>query len=116
MSISAGDNHNVALKADGTLWTWRLNDDSDSYLLVMDNYEVKVKRNTPIQRTTATDWSAAVSGNWGLFALKKNGTLWAWWAWPAKKASDSENIDTPMQIKDEARWSTIASGHSATFA
>ena len=72
LSICAGNNSNVAIKTDGTLW-WGYNHRGqlgDGTL---------VDKNAPIQIGTATNWSAAVRCTGYLSAaLKTDGNLSAW--------------------------------------
>jgi alpha-tubulin suppressor-like RCC1 family protein len=71
-AVCPGD-FTIAMKTDNTLWGWGQN----------DGYQVgdgtTIERNTPVQISTATDWkSIATSDVRSGFALKNNGTLWAW--------------------------------------
>jgi hypothetical protein len=63
--------HNLAIKADGTLWGWGRN---HYYQLGLND---TTNRTTPTQIGTDTDWVYAVCGFAHSFAIKSNGTLWA---------------------------------------
>ena len=62
-----------AVKTDGTLWSWGNNTNG---CLGLDD---TVHRSSPVQIGTDTDWADVrpVYG-YAAFALKKDGTLWAW--------------------------------------
>lgn len=72
---SAGRCHGAAIKTDGTLWTWgaacagRLGDNSDFL----------INRSSPVQTVSGgTNWLSVKSGATHSFAIKTDGTLWAW--------------------------------------
>jgi alpha-tubulin suppressor-like RCC1 family protein len=72
--IASGDFFTIALKTDGTLWGWGQNDGSQ-----MGNNTCCTDQTTPIQIGTATDWKeVAASKSRAAYAIKTNGTLWAW--------------------------------------
>jgi len=93
-SVSAGREHSLAIKTDGTLWAWGLND----YGQLGDG--TTINKNTPIQIGTATNWKVATSGNWFSTALKTDGALWAWGLNDAGQLGDDTTIDktAPTQI------------------
>jgi hypothetical protein len=67
---STGVHHNVAVKSDGTLWTWgdnqqgQLGDGTD------------VDKNTPTQIGTDTFWITMAAGSRHTAGVKTNDTLW----------------------------------------
>ncbi len=71
-SVATGIFHSIALKKDGTIWTWGYNNTGQ----IGDG--TFVNRFTPTQIGTATDWQAIETGDYFCLALKKDGTLWAW--------------------------------------
>ena len=71
--VSAGNQHTVAVKTDGTLWTWGLN---TSGQLGTGN---TTARSSPV--TTAgggTTWSQVSAGGFHTAAIKTDGMLWTW--------------------------------------
>jgi alpha-tubulin suppressor-like RCC1 family protein len=69
--ISAGGQHSLALRANGTLWAWGnggvLGDDTN------------VKRSSPVLVAGGfTDWCQIDAGGYHSLAIRTNGTLWAW--------------------------------------
>ena len=69
-AISAGDGYSIALKTDGTLWTWGYNADGQ----LGDG--TRTDKSKPV--LIGTDYSMIFAGSRHVLALKKNGTLWAW--------------------------------------
>ena len=75
-AISAGDSHVLGIKADGTLWAWGLNDKSQ---IGISSLATTALQKTPAQITSPSGtWIAVSAGGHDSFALKADGTLWAW--------------------------------------
>ena len=71
-SVGAGYGHSLAVKSDGTLWAWGLNDYGQ--LGKGDN----VNRNVPTQVGAATDWVSVFCGSNNSYAVNASGELYAW--------------------------------------
>ena len=68
-----GDAHTVAIKTDGSLWTWG---DNDAGQLGISN---TVRRSTPVTTFVGgNDWKSVSGGRGHTGAVKTNGTLWVW--------------------------------------
>ncbi|WP_421620666.1 hypothetical protein [Alkalilimnicola ehrlichii] len=67
--LAAGDDHTVAVKADGTLWAWGRNGYGRLGLGDTDD------RDVPEQVGTDSDWTAVSAGRDHTVAVKANGTL-----------------------------------------
>jgi alpha-tubulin suppressor-like RCC1 family protein len=100
IAISAGGTHSVAIKTNGTLWTWGGNDlgqlgngtNSDVFL--------------PTQIGTDTNWAAISCGDRHTMVLKSNGTLWVC-------GNDSNGpFYTLTQVGTATNWTKIAAGES----
>lgn len=75
-SVSSGWEHAIAIKKDGTLWAWGYN---RSGQLGNGTSGIYAYQNSPIQIGSDNSWSfIACNGLEGSFAVKKDGTLWAW--------------------------------------
>ncbi len=79
VSISAGYQHNIALRKDGTVWAWGRNDGGQ-----LGNSNTK-NQLLPVQvkggasgSEYLTDVVQVTAGNWHSMALKANGTVYAW--------------------------------------
>ena len=112
--ISAGFVHTVALKSDGTLWTWGGN----TYGQLGDGSNTG--RNTPA-RVPGGDhtWIAIAAGGHHTVALKSDATLWAWGWNLYGQLGDGSNTDrnTPVQVSGGGNnWIAIAAEGAHTVA
>jgi alpha-tubulin suppressor-like RCC1 family protein len=71
ISISAGNDHTIALKSDGTLWAWGDN----GYGQLGDG--TIIDKHSPVQ-IGSDKWFSISAGRDHTIALKSDGTLWAW--------------------------------------
>ena len=112
--ISAGDYHTVAIKEDGTLWSWGLNNQGQ----LADSSATQ--RNTPVQEITkSTDWSYVSAGGWHTVAIKEDGTLWSWGRNDEGQLGDgsTDNRNTPVQeITKSTYWLLVSTGYGYTVA
>jgi alpha-tubulin suppressor-like RCC1 family protein/outer membrane protein assembly factor BamB len=72
VQIAAGAYHDLALRADGTVWATGWNG------LGQLGDGTKVSRSAPVQVTGLTDMAQVAVGAFHSVALKKDGTVWAW--------------------------------------
>ena len=81
LSIYAGDRTGMAIKADGTLWTWGLNSDGRLGNGGVSNTKAPAKDNLPCQTIPMqiADNVAQATTTYGRQSalLKKDGTVWA---------------------------------------
>jgi len=112
-SISAGSRHTVAMRTDGTLWTWGLNEfgqlgdgtgGRDSRNNAVGN------RNTPVR--IGTLWASASAGGYHTVAISADGTLWAWGAnWHGELGDGTRmNRNRPVQVGADANWLYVSAG------
>jgi len=95
--VAGGWDHTIALKTDGTLWTWGYN-----------------SSNNPTRIGAETNWSAVAGGGGHTIALKTDGTLWAWGDnWDGQLGAYRA---TPTRIGSDANWSAVATGERHTIA
>ncbi len=113
-SISAGVNHTVALKTDGSLYAWGRNEDGQLGMGADDTDS----RTSPTQIGDANDWTEIFAGGYHSMALKTNGSLWAWGNNEYGQLGDDTMADKhiPTQIDDVNDWAGISAGLYHTVA
>jgi alpha-tubulin suppressor-like RCC1 family protein len=111
-SVAAGTFHTVAVKADGTLWTWG----ADSYGQLGDGLEVD--NPWPAQVGTDTLWASVAAGASHCVALKRDGTLWTWGDGSSGQLGYGSGIvqRTPAQVGAATDWAFVAAAGNYTVA
>ena len=101
-----------AIKTNGTLWSW--GDNFGGVLGIND----AVNKSSPIQVGSATNWSkldtSGAASNGPMFAIKTNGTLWAWGiSYYGGLGLGEQTVyrSEPVQVGSDTNWSeTVSSG------
>lgn len=112
VKMSNGDNHTLAIKGDGSLWGWGLNDTYQLGLGVTGN------KNTPQRIGTANNWVAVAASNFHSLALKSDGTLWAWGENSGGQLgiNSTTSATVPTQVGTATNWAKIAVGQGISMA
>ncbi|MDR0791285.1 MAG: putative Ig domain-containing protein [Methanomassiliicoccaceae archaeon] len=112
LAISTGYLHTVAIKADGTLWTWG----SNTYGQLGDG--TNNSRQLPAQIGKDNDWTTASAGNYHTVAIKADGSIWSWGLNTDGQLGDGTNIDrnAPVKIGTGKDWKTVSVGYYHTAA
>ena len=72
--VSAGRNHSLGVRANGSLWAWGRNNSGQ-----LGNNNSSINRSSPISVIGGfTDWVQVSAGNQNSAALRANGTAWTW--------------------------------------
>ena len=110
--VTAGPEFALALKTDGTLWSW--GEGTDGQL----GQGVKINRSSPVQVGALTNWSDVSAGFNHAIAIKTDGTLWGWGKNLNGAIGDGTAISksSPVQIGALTTWSKISSGYNFTLA
>ncbi len=103
----------IAIKTDGTLWTWGQNNNSQ----LGDN--TTTQRNTPVTTFAGgTDWKQVSSGYRHKAAIKTDGTLWTWGNNYSKLGDNtSTSKTTPVTtFAGGTNWKQVACGQNHVAA
>ena len=102
----------LAVKTDGTLWTWGGN--TYGTLGVGDT----VHRSSPVQVGLLTNWSKVYSGFCMSFAIKTDGTLWSWGRNynGGLGKNDAIAYSSPVQIGALTNWVSVGSHRNGVLA
>ncbi len=87
-AIAAGNRHSMALKKDGTVWTWGSNEFSQ-----LGDGTAIMNRTSPVQAAGLNGVKAIACGRFFSLALKNDGTVWAWGRNEAKLWGDLQAKD-----------------------
>jgi hypothetical protein len=112
--IACGFYHTVAIKSDGTLWSWGLS--SDGQL----GYNSSNQKCTPVQEFYGgTNWKQVAGGQYHTAAIKTDGTLWCWGKNDDGQLGDNTQVqkNTPVQtFLGGSNWKQVAGGFYHTVA
>ncbi|MCL2785890.1 MAG: hypothetical protein FWD81_01515, partial [Methanomassiliicoccaceae archaeon] len=105
-SISAGDNHALAMKTNGTLWAWGQNNSGQ----LGDN--TPIDKNSPVQVGTDTNWASVSAGGRHSLGIKTDGTLWAWGTNGEGQIGDTTTTqrNLPVPIGSATDWASVSAG------
>jgi alpha-tubulin suppressor-like RCC1 family protein len=99
-------NHALAIKTDGTLWSWGQNNYGR---LGLDD---AVAKSSPVQVGALTSWLNIAAGYYMSSAIQTNGTLWTWGSGLSGQLGH-ENTDifsSPKQVGSFTDWSILSNG------
>ena len=108
--ISSGQQFTVAIKSDGSLWSWGANAFGQLGYAGSNN-------NQPSQIGTATNWKSISCGVAHTLAIKTDGTLWAWGNNFYGYLGDGTTVakNTPVQIGNATNWKSVCAGYTHSF-
>ena len=112
ISVSAGLYHSLALKSDGTVWTWGYN----NYGQLGDGGNSP--RSVPYQLSSLSNVVAIAAGYCHSLALKSDGSVWAWGYNVNGQLGDgtTTNRSTPVQVGGVGSIVAIAAGNYHNLA
>ena len=114
-TVSVGVQFVVAIKTDGTLWTWGSNTKGQ----LGDG--TTTDRLSPTQESgNDTDWQKAIACDNFTLAIKTDGTLWGWGSngssQLAAESSEFGNKTSPYQISSDSGWKDLTCTMKTSFA
>ena len=104
--ISAGWGYSLAIKTDGSLWVWGIN----NYGQLGDG--TTTNQNVPTRIGTGNNWQKAVAGSFHTLAIQTTGSLWAWGRNDFGQLGDGTTAhkSVPTLISALYEWQTISGG------
>ena len=111
--VSAGKKHTVAIKTDGTLWSWGINGSGQL------GVNGTTTRFTPVQEfNSAQTWNSVACGGYTTSAIKTDGTLWMWGYNNQSQIglNDTTARQTPVTVGGGNNWKKVAAGYQHTAA
>jgi alpha-tubulin suppressor-like RCC1 family protein len=112
--VAGGKLHTVAIKTDGTLWTWG----SSTFGQLGDN--TVASKSSPIQTVSGgTNWKQVSAGQQVTGAIKTDGTLWVWGgnSYGQLGINDITNRSSPVQtVAGGTNWKQVSCGGVFTAA
>jgi len=108
LQVTSGNYHMMAAKADGTAWSWG---EGNNGKLGHGN---TTSLSSPVQIGALTDWAAKISaGMFSSWAVKSNGTLWAWGAGGngGLGQGNTTSYSSPVQVGALTDWLNAAGGY-----
>lgn len=116
LQISSCSYSSAAIKTDGTLWTWG---NADYGRLGNGLSGAAGNRSSPVQIGALTNWLKISCGSYSMYAIKTDGTLWAW-GWNGNgqlnTGNNTINFSSPNQIGGSTNWSAISGGFQYAIA
>jgi alpha-tubulin suppressor-like RCC1 family protein len=112
-TVSAGNVHSLAVKTNGTLWSW-----GNGQFGQLGNGVFNSATPNVTQVGTATDWLTVSAGNRFSLAIKTTGTLWSW-GWNNVGQLGINNVidqNLPVQVGTASNWVEIDAGNQHSLA
>jgi alpha-tubulin suppressor-like RCC1 family protein len=110
--VAAGWDHNIALKADGSLWAWGRNDKGQ-----IGDGMVNINRYLPKRIGDRSDWGEVWAKRKCSFALREDGTLWGWGFNETGALGDGTAVNrwSPVQVGTDADWAWVSTDGLTTL-
>jgi alpha-tubulin suppressor-like RCC1 family protein len=104
MSVGGGGSFGAAVKQDGTLWVWGRNLAGEAGQNNMTSIF-----SVPTQVGALTNWAKVACGNQSTYAIKQDGTLWAWGNNSSGNLGfgNTLNYSSPKQVGSLTTWNKL---------
>lgn len=103
--IATGLGHSGAIRPDGTLWTWGGDFNGELGNGTNSNFV-----SSPSQVGTEINWFKITCASYNTYAIKSDGTLWAWGANSDGQLGNGTNSDSnvPVQVGTDNNWRSVS--------
>jgi len=109
--------HVIALKTNGTIWSWGRNDNYSQL-----GHKDFVNRSSPVQIGTLSNWTSVGVGGFQTFAINSSGELYVWGANNSGQLGfghtltvGASSTNSPIQIGTETTWSDVWATSNRTY-
>jgi uncharacterized repeat protein (TIGR03803 family) len=111
-SLSSGGYHVLALKQNGTLWSW-----GNNIFGEVGDGTTTSPRSSPQQVGTATNWRSISAGSYHSVATQQDGTLWSWGYNSYGGLGDGTyaNHSIPAKVGTDNTWASVSAGYYHTL-
>jgi len=103
--LSSGTNHTLALKNDGSLWSWGINNNGQ----LGDN--TITDKSSPLRVTPERTYKAIAAGEYFSMAIANDGSLWGWgsnlYGNLGTGSAGATATTLPVRITDDNTWKHI---------
>jgi alpha-tubulin suppressor-like RCC1 family protein len=110
LKVTSGSytNFAVAIKTDGTMWSWGANNYGQLGISLPTYYS----RSSPVQIGALTTWANVSIGFNFAMAIKTDGTLWAWGdnSYGQQGLGNTSSRSSPIQVGALTSWSRVSCG------
>lgn len=108
--VSSGTDHTVAIKTDGTLWSWGRNNQGQ----LGANIATTVSRSSPVQIGAGANWKDVSALFSNSLATKTDGTLWIWGdnslGQLGLNTAIAVDVSSPTQVGTLTDWAQVKTG------
>ncbi len=103
-AVAAGNHHSLALRQDGTVWSWGSNAGRQT--------------SQPVQVVGLTGVTAVAAGGGHSLALRQDGTVWAWGWNVDAQLGDGTTVDrpAPFQVPGLTEIISVSAGYTHSLA
>lgn len=113
--LACGLLHSAAIKSNGTIWTWGRN---ESGQLGLGNLADSTSNRSPNIIGSDINWRYVACGGSQTFAIKNDGTLWAWGKNNTGQLGlgNTTTTTSPTQVGTDTNWKLVSAGREHTIA
>jgi alpha-tubulin suppressor-like RCC1 family protein len=115
--VDAGANHTLAIRNDGTIWSWGSNNFGKL------GYSTATGTNpNPYRVGISNNWQSVSAGEWHSSGIKSDGTLWVWGYNAYGQGGQGTSgtayaiIGSPTQVGANNNWQSVSVGTNYTLA
>jgi alpha-tubulin suppressor-like RCC1 family protein len=107
--VAAGGGYSLALKNNGTMWTW-----GNNWFGQLGIGGTKESPNA-VQVGTSTNWTKILAGDIQAVGLQSDGSLWFWGSLTGEN-KDIKNFLVPTRLSPDTNWVDACFGYFTMFA